>query len=415
MKHLDRMTGETPLRGTAQRKLWILLSVALLALLTWGGTVSAATLAERIKPEPGVLIVAVGDGTPASEAGLQRGDILLAIDGDMVNTAAELRHVILMRDPGDTLELTVKRGDEELTLAVTLADQDGYPLLGVAANVSRDVRLQPQRRRIQGMRGFGRIPGMDWNRGMKEFHLGAGDGAAVMEVLEEGPAAASGLVAGDLITAMDETEITGMKDLVEAVSNYSPGDEVEMTVGRDGESVKLNVTLGAHPDDEEKAFFGISIMSREYFRLDKDGPDLDRGQPGGNRFGFAFPRGRFFSGEMPEGALVMAVQDEGPAAMAELQSRDLITAVDETEIGGFDELVAALANYSPGDEVNLAVDRDGETIATTVTLGAHPDDETKAYLGVSIMPLDRFRMHMQENGRQVQEEAQRGHESESDS
>ena len=101
--------------------------------------------------------------------------------------------------------------------------------------------------------------------------------------------------------------------------------------------------------------------------------------------------------------------------MAELQSRDLITAVDETEIGGFDELVAALANYSPGDEVNLTVDRDGETIATTVTLGAHPDDETKAYLGVSIMPLDRFRMHMQENGSQVQEEAQRGHESESDS
>jgi S1-C subfamily serine protease len=415
MKQLSRMTGEAPLQGTAQRKLWILLSVALLALLTWGGTVSAATLAERIKPEPGVLIVAVGEETPASEAGLQRGDILLAIDGDMVNTAAELRHVILMRDPGDTLELTVKRGDEELTLAVTLADQDGYPLLGVAANVSRDVRLQPQRRRIQGMRGFGRIPGMDWNRGMKEFHLGAGDGAAVMEVLEEGPAAASGLVAGDLITAMDETEITGMKDLVEAVSNYSPGDEVEMTVGRDGESVKLNVTLGAHPDDEEKAYFGVRIVPTEYFRLEKGGPDLDRQQPGGNRFGFAFPRGRFFSGEMPEGALVMAVQDEGPAAMAELQSRDLITAVDETEIGGFDELVAALANYSPGDEVNLAVDRDGETIATTVTLGAHPDDETKAYLGVSIMPLDRFRMHMQENGRQVQEEAQRGHESESDS
>ena len=395
MKHLDRMTGETPLRGTAQRKLWILLSVALFALLTLGGTVSAATLAERIKPEPGVLIVAVGDGTPASEAGLQRDDILLAIDGDMVNTAAELRHVILMRDPGDTLELTVKRGDEELTLAITLADQDGYPLLGVAANVSRDVRLQPQRRRIQGMRGFGRIPGMDWNRGMKEFHLGAGDGAAIMEVQEDSPAATAGLMAGDVITAVDESEITGMKDLVEAVAAYSPGDEVGLTVDRDGESVKLNVTLGAHPDDEEKAYFGVRIVPTEYFRLEKGGPDLDRQQP--------------------EGALVMAVQDEGPAAMAELQSRDLITAVDETEIGGFDELVAALANYSPGDEVNLTVDRDGETIATTVTLGAHPDDETKAYLGVSIMPLDRFRMHMQENGSQVQEEAQRGHESESDS
>ena len=101
--------------------------------------------------------------------------------------------------------------------------------------------------------------------------------------------------------------------------------------------------------------------------------------------------------------------------MAELQSRDLITAVDETEIGGFDELVAALANYSPGDEVNLTVDRDGEAITTTVTLGAHPDDETKAFLGVSIMPLDRFRMDMQENSEQAQEKSRRQHATESDS
>ena len=415
MKRLMRVNGETLANGAGKRRLWVILSVALLALMALGGPVSAASPEERTKPQPGVLITAVGEDMPAAEAGLARGDILLAIDGDMVNTAAELQRVILMQDPGDTLELTVKRGEEELTLTVTLADRDGYPLLGVAAHVPQDEHMAPQRGRSNRMRGFGRFFGMEHGKGMNASPFGAGDGAAVMEALENGPAAAADVQAGDVITALGDTEIAAFDDLAQAVAAHSPGDEVALTVDRDGETITLTVTFGAHPDDEGKAFFGMSIMSREYFRLDKDGPDLDRGQPGGNRFGFAFPRGRFFSGEMPEGALVMAVQDEGPAAMAELQSRDLITAVDETEISGFDELVAALANYSPGDEVNLTVDRDGETIATTVTLGAHPDDETKAYLGVSIMPLDRFRMHMQENGSQVQEEAQRGHESESDS
>ncbi|MCY4409591.1 MAG: PDZ domain-containing protein [Caldilineaceae bacterium] len=413
MKQLTRKTGDTPLRGRAHRKFWILLTVAMLALLAWGGTVSASSLAERIKPEPGVLIVAVGDETPASGAGLQRGDILLAIDGDMVNTAAELRHVILMRDPGDTLELTVKRGDEELTMTVTLADNDGYPLLGVAPNVASDVRMRSSRWHFSGMRGFGPSYGRDGNRAMKDFRFGAG--ATVMEVQENSPAATAGLMADDVITAVDETEITGMKDLVEVVAAFNPGDEVELTVDRDGESVKLNVTLGAHPDDEGKAFFGVRISLGDRFQPNRDRSDFGRRQPDGNRFSFPFSRGRFLFSEMLEGALVMGVQDEGPAAQAELQGRDVITALDETTISSYEDLVAALADYSPGDEVTLTVDRDGEATTTSVTLGAHPDDNSKAYLGVSIMPLERFRMRMQENSEQADEKSQRQHASGSDS
>ena len=54
--------------------------------------------------------------------------------------------------------------------------------------------------------------------------------------------------------------------------------------------------------------------------------------------------------------------------------------------------MAALANYNPGNELELTVDRDGESVAIAVTLGAHPNDETKAYLGVMIMPVERIQM-----------------------
>jgi len=412
-------TRESTSQRAANRRIWLLLSVTLLALLALGGTASAQSMAERVKPEPGVLIVAVGEETPASEAGLMRGDVLLAIDGDMVNTAAELQHVILMQDPGDILELTVKRGDEELTLTVTLADVEGYPLLGVAPDSPGIRGMRTQRGRFPAMRNFVRLPAIVQFKGMDGSPVNFGEGAVVMEVLEDSPAAMAGLMAGDLITSVGETEIAGMKDLAAAAAAFSPGDDVELTVDRDGETVELNVTRGAHPEDGEKAFFGLRIGPAERLRINADGTDLERRQQRGNRFGFAFPQGgrfdsRFFR-DLPDGALVMGVQDEGPAALAELQRGDAITAVGETNVANFEDLVEALAIFSPGDEVSITLNRDGETVAATVTLGAHPDDEDKAYLGVSIMPLERLRMHMQEMQDQSREEQQNEHESQSSS
>ncbi|MYC96970.1 MAG: PDZ domain-containing protein [Caldilineaceae bacterium SB0661_bin_32] len=413
-------TSESTSQRAANRRIWLLLSVTLLALTALGGTASAQSMTERVKPEPGVLIVAVGEETPASEAGLMRGDILLAIDGDMVNTAAELQHVILMQDPGDMLELTVKRGGEELTLTVTLADVDGYPLLGVAPDSPGIRGMRTRRGRFPAMRNFVRLPALERFKGMDGNAVNVGEGAVVMEVIEDSPAATAGLMAGDLITSVGETEITGMRDLAGAAAAFSPGDDVELTVDRDGETVELNVTLGAHPDDGEKAFFGLRIGSAERFRINADGTDLDRRRQRGNRFGFAFPQGgrfdsRFFFGDLPDGALVMGVQDEGPAALAELQRGDVITAVGETNVANFEELVEALADFSPGDEVSITLNRDGETVAATVTLGAHPDDEDKAYLGVSIMPLEHLRMHMKQMQEQHDEERQSGREPQSSS
>lgn len=416
MKRFMRRAGESFSKGAGGRRLWLALSVTLLALLAWGGSVSAASLSERVKPEPGVLITAVGEEMPAALAGVARGDILLAIDGDMVNTAAELRHVVLMRDPGDMLELTLKRGGEELTVTVTLGDRDGYPLLGVATHVARQERMRPQRGRFFGMRIPGGKFGMGW--GMRGFHAGAEHGATVMEALEEGPAAAAGVMTGDVIKAVDGTEIAGVEALLKTAAQYSPGDEVQLTVDRDGETVTLTVTLAAHPDDEEKAYLGARIAPTARFRLEMDGRGPDGGRHKEGRF--EFPQVRRFELRrlfrmMTDGALVMELQEGGPAANAELAMGDVITAVDGTTIAGFEELVEALANYSPGDQVEVTVDRDGETITITVSLGAHPDDETKAYLGVMIMPVERFRIEMEDNQEQAQEEQQRRRQSESDS
>ena len=65
--------------------------------------------------QPGV----VADG-PADEAGIKEGDLITAVNGSRVRNGEELIVKIRSQEPGDVLELTVERDDEELKVDVTL-------------------------------------------------------------------------------------------------------------------------------------------------------------------------------------------------------------------------------------------------------------------------------------------------------
>jgi S1-C subfamily serine protease len=58
---------------------------------------------------------------------------------------------------------------------------------------------------------------------------------------------------GDIITAIDGSEIAGMEDVISTVNAAKPGDELTLTVIRDGERQDLKVTLGERPAQIEDA------------------------------------------------------------------------------------------------------------------------------------------------------------------
>jgi putative serine protease PepD len=73
-----------------------------------------------------------GDGTPpilpggpADEAGLEAGDVILALDGEPVEGSSELIVAIRSRQPGDTITLTVRRDGIERDYKVTLGATEG--------------------------------------------------------------------------------------------------------------------------------------------------------------------------------------------------------------------------------------------------------------------------------------------------
>lgn len=75
-------------------------------------------------------------------------------------------------------------------------------------------------------------------------NYGLPKGAAVRNISEGSPAAVAGLEANDIITAINGNEISGSKEFVEAVSDALSGDEISLTIYRQGESREIKVTVG---------------------------------------------------------------------------------------------------------------------------------------------------------------------------
>ncbi len=70
----------------------------------------------------GALVGDVSAKGPAKDAGVQRGDVILAINGNTVNDSNELRNTISMMTPGQTVKLTINRGGSTKDIDVKLGE-----------------------------------------------------------------------------------------------------------------------------------------------------------------------------------------------------------------------------------------------------------------------------------------------------
>jgi S1-C subfamily serine protease len=315
------------------------------------------TKAQWADPEAGIVIASVVADGPAAAAGMVRGDILLEIDGDALENSADLMRRLVDFNPGDDVELKVLHGDEVRTLTAILGERNGRAFLGLVPcgglSVESEVEAQIE-----------------------------SPGAVVVRVLPDSPAEAAGLQEGDIIVAVDGREPSAEQDLADLIGEYEPGDIVTLEVASRGQEPReMTVKLGRHPDEGDLPFLGVQYAPAM-------GSGVMRGLPPGglrefhlDELPFALP-----GGELTRGAIIQSVAEDSPAAAAGLQQGDIVTAIDGEPVENPDALAEAIANREPGDRVTLKVLRSegDEETDVAVTLGEHPEEAGKAYLGVAI-------------------------------
>jgi serine protease Do len=91
-----------------------------------GGSVAeyqAAYPDEELATDKGVIVSDFLKDSPAKAAGLEQGDIIVAVDGDAIDNMTDLITTLLKYQSGDKVSVKVVRGDQTLTLKVTLTTQ----------------------------------------------------------------------------------------------------------------------------------------------------------------------------------------------------------------------------------------------------------------------------------------------------
>lgn len=78
----------------------------------------------------------------------------------------------------------------------------------------------------------------------------------------------------------------------------------------------------------------------------------------------------------PHGAIVVSVQDNGPAAKAGLRSGDVISSLRNEPIKSANELTKKIHVMAPGSSAQFTVLRQGKESSLSVTLGRLPDQSS---------------------------------------
>ncbi|NQT15625.1 MAG: trypsin-like peptidase domain-containing protein, partial [Planctomycetes bacterium] len=151
----------------------------------------------------GLVVRAVAEQSPAEEAGLKPGDVLTAIGDLKIDRRLDFHRAILGLDVGESISVSVRRGDETLVLKMELAKVPDnlrpaagphWELLGL--------QLKP-------------IPTAEFQKRHRTRYRG---GLTVAAVRPRGPAAAQGIRSGDVLVGMHIWETVSLKNVDYVVS-----------------------------------------------------------------------------------------------------------------------------------------------------------------------------------------------------
>jgi Do/DeqQ family serine protease len=172
----------------------------------------------------GALAADVEEGGPAAEAGLKRGDVVTAIDGQPVDDSGGVGFRLGEQPLGGVASLSVLRGGKPIVLTLKLAAAPEIP--------PRDAVRIRSRSPFEGAMVMNISPAL-----IEEMSIeGARKGVIVTDVSQGSTAAGVGLQKGDLVLSVNDEKIETTRDLEKAAA--SRPRYWKLAIGRGGEVIQ---------------------------------------------------------------------------------------------------------------------------------------------------------------------------------
>jgi serine protease Do len=176
----------------------------------------------------GALVGDVTPNSPAQKAGLEKGDIILDINGTPVNSSAELRMRVSLMAPGTKVNVKAFRDGGEKTLPLTLAE--------TPTETARNE--QPENSSEDALQGI-TVENVTARTARQLGLPAAATGVVVSNVDPASKAADSGLKRGDVIQEVNHKSVRNAADFDFAMRNAK--DATLLLVNRQGSTMYLAV------------------------------------------------------------------------------------------------------------------------------------------------------------------------------
>jgi serine protease Do len=187
----------------------------------------------RISREWGVVLGDVYPNSPAAQAGLRIGDLVLSVDGKPMENGRQFDVTLYQRRVGTQVRLEIGRGLQRLTIPVSVVERRD--------EVDRLRELvTPERNLIARLGILGLDVTPELARLLPDLRIASGVVVAGVATDVQGP---SGLVPGDVIYEMNGEPVRTLTDLRTAIAQVEPSGTPVLQVGRGGQLRYITVTL----------------------------------------------------------------------------------------------------------------------------------------------------------------------------
>ena len=221
-----------------------------------GVTEISADRAKELKlaEERGVEITKVDEGSPAEKAGLKKGDVVLEYQGQRLEGTEQFVRLVRETPPGRTVKMLISRGGSTQTVSAVLGERKGRA-------ISRELRFEMPSRFDVWIPDIPRVT-TAWRSGMLGIEaeslegqlasfFGVKEGVLVRSVVKGSAAEKAGFKAGDVITRVDDREVSNPRELSNVVREKRSKKTFSIRITRDKKEMTLTVSIEEERSEKE--------------------------------------------------------------------------------------------------------------------------------------------------------------------
>jgi serine protease Do len=178
--------------------------------------------------DEGALVSDVQPDGPAANAGIRRGDVIVALDGKGVRSANELAFIVAAIPIGQETAVEILRRGRKVTLQAVTEEMKEEP--PEPESMTEGPHLGLMLRPI--------TPDL-----ARRYNLSRDQGLLVMQVEGGSPAEQAGLNQGDIIVEVDQQPVIDVSELARLVSQQAKGDALLLLVDRGGTTIFMTLDV----------------------------------------------------------------------------------------------------------------------------------------------------------------------------